>query len=70
MLANVNKPYPESKLRSSVKERMPYFKRKQNLTTPKSIQKIAYGCPTNPLDTNRSWLSTRAGIPRTKWALA
>jgi hypothetical protein len=66
----INKPYPELKLQSSVKERMPYFKRKQSLTTPRSVQKMPCGCPTNPLDRNGSHLATKADIPETKWALA
>jgi hypothetical protein len=49
---------------------MPYFKRKQSLTTPRSVQKMPCGCPTNPLDRNGSHLATKADIPETKWALA
>lgn len=70
ILGVINKPYPESELQSSVKERMPYFKRKQNLTTPRGVQKIPRGCPATPLDRNRSQLASRADIPETKWALA
>lgn len=66
----INKPYPEPELQSRVKERTPYLKRKQNLTTPRSMQKISWGCPTTPLDRNRSQMATRAGIPGSKWALA
>lgn len=70
ILGVINKPYPELELQSSVKERMPYFKRKQNLTTPGSVQKIPCGCPATLFDRNGSQLATRADIPGTKWALA
>lgn len=70
ILGVINKPYPEPKLQSSVKERTPYFKRKQNLTTPRRVQKILCDCPTTLLDRNRFQLATRADIPGTKWALA
>lgn len=54
ILGVINKPYPEPELQSSVKERMPYFKRKQNPTTPECSENTAR-LPCHPV--RQKWIS-------------
>lgn len=68
-LGDADKPYPELRLHSGIKERMPSFKSKQSRPTPRGYSDSPTWQPHHPLDRRGSLLASRADIPWTKWAL-